>query len=130
MARVLKSSFIAFLISALTFIGLMQSAQAVMIGTGEAVATAPTGRAHLNALLERPDVQSQFETLGISKADAQSRVATMSDAEVASLDNKISSLPAGGDGIIGALVLIFVILLITDLLGFTKVFPFTHPIQR
>jgi hypothetical protein len=130
MARILKSSFIAFLITAFAFIGLMQSAQAVMIGTGEAAATAPTGRAHINALFERPEVQSQFENLGISKADAQSRVAALSDAEVTALDNKIGSLPVGGDGIIGALVLIFVILLITDLLGLTKVFPFTHPIQR
>lgn len=130
MKRFLKSSFIMFLISALTCIGLTQSAQAVMIGTGEAGATAPSGRAHISALLERPDVQAQLENLGISKTDAQARVAALSDAEVAAVDNKIGSLPAGGDGIIGALVLIFVILLITDLLGFTKVFPFTHPIQR
>jgi hypothetical protein len=31
---------------------------------------------------------------------------------------------------VGALVLVFVILLITDLLGWTKVFPFTRPIHR
>ncbi len=131
MVRFLKSSFIMFLISAFTFIGLTQSAQAVMIGTGEAATTTPGGRAQINNFLERPDVQSQFEKLGISQADARSRVAALSDAEVAALDSKIGGLPAGGDGgIIGALVLIFVILLITDLLGLTKVFPFTHPIER
>ena len=130
MTRVLKSSFIIFLISAFTFVGLTQSAHAVMIGTGETAATEPSGRAHINAVLERPDVQSQLEKLGINKADAQNRVAGLSDEEVAALNSKISGLPAGGDaGIIGALVLIFIVLLITDLLGLTKVFPFTHPIS-
>ncbi len=132
MARVLKSSFIMFLISAFTFIGMTQSAHAVMISTGEASATLPNARAHINAVLERPDVQSQLEKLGISKADAQSRVAALNDEDIMSLNNKIDNLPAGADGgasIIGALVLIFVILLITDLLGLTKVFPFTHPIS-
>lgn len=131
MARVLKSSFILFLISAFTFVGFAQSARAAMIGTGEAAATEQSGRAHIHAVLERPDVQAQLEKLGISKADAQARVAALSDEEVASLNSKINDLPAGGDGgIISALVLIFIVLLITDILGFTKVFPFTHPIAH
>jgi hypothetical protein len=39
----------------------------------------------------------------------------------------MDQLPAGGDGIgtiVGAAVLVFLILLITDILGFTHVFPF------
>ena len=54
--------------------------------------------------------------------------AALSDDEVAQLAARMDSLPAGGE-IIGALVLIFIILLITDILGFTKVFPFTKPIR-
>jgi hypothetical protein len=41
----------------------------------------------------------------------------------------MDQLPAGGDGlgtIIGAAVLIFLVLLITDILGFTHVFSFVN----
>jgi len=44
------------------------------------------------------------------------------------LADKLDSLPAGGD-VIGALVLVFVILLVTDILGYTKVFPFTRSVK-
>jgi hypothetical protein len=62
----------------------------------------------------------------------KARVAALSDEEVAQLAAKIDSLPVGADAgasIIGALVLIFIVLLITDILGVTKVFPFTRPIK-
>jgi hypothetical protein len=48
---------------------------------------------------------------------------------VAQLAGRIDSLPAGGD-VIGAVVFVFLVLLITDLLGLTKVFPFTKPVKR
>jgi hypothetical protein len=61
----------------------------------------------------------------------KARVAALTDDEVAQLAAKIDSLPAGADGggLIGALVLIFIVLLITDILGLTKIFPFTRPIR-
>ena len=41
----------------------------------------------------------------------------------------IESLPAGGSSalgiVIGAILIVFIILLITDILGYTNVFPFT-----
>lgn len=54
-------------------------------------------------------------------------MASLSDAELAKISQALEQLPAGGDGIgavIGAAVLIFVVLLITDILGFTHVFSF------
>ncbi len=36
--------------------------------------------------------------------------------------------PAGGD-VLGVLLTIFIVLLVTDILGFTKVFPFTRAIR-
>ena len=41
---------------------------------------------------------------------------------------QIDSAPAGA-GIVGTLFTVFVILLVTDILGLTKVFPFTRPIR-
>ncbi|MEQ9198641.1 MAG: PA2779 family protein, partial [Rhodospirillales bacterium] len=69
------------------------------------------------------------EALGVNPDEANLRVAALSDAEVARLAGEIKSAPAGQSAVgavIGAAVLIFVVLLITDLLGFTSVFGFTN----
>ena len=53
-------------------------------------------------------------------------MAALTDAETATLAGQIENLPAGGDSIVGALVFIFLVLLVTDILGLTKVYPFTR----
>jgi len=70
-------------------------------------------------------VARQLTAMGVNPAEAGKRVAALSDQELASLSDRIDRLPAGGD-LFGTLGAIFVILLITDILGFTKVFPFTR----
>jgi hypothetical protein len=105
-------------------------AQAGLVST-ESVAAAG-GRERVAAFLERADVQVQMEALGVSPQDVKSRVAALSDAEVANLAGRIDTLPAGGDGVgavLGVALLIFVILLLTDILGLTKVFPFTRSVR-
>lgn len=128
MIRTLKQLFIYFLITSFTFIGLTQSTRAALVDTGQAASASvrQANLAHINAALDRPEVLDKLESLGIGKADAQARVAALTDEEAASLSSRIDSLPAGGDGLIGALVLIFLVLLVTDILGLTKVFPFTR----
>jgi hypothetical protein len=89
-------------------------------------------RDQVNRLLERADVQERLADFGVKAADVKARVAALTDDEVGQLAAKIDSLPLGADGggsIIGALVLIFIVLLITDILGLTKIFPFTRPIR-
>lgn len=121
--RVLAS----LLVICIAGVGLPLPSQAAMLGTDAALAAAQ--RSHVAGLLERADVQSRLEAYGVSAADVKARVAALSDDEVAQLASQIDSLPAGGDGIIGAIVLVFIVLLITDILGFTKIFPFTRPIR-
>lgn len=86
-------------------------------------------RAKVNAFLKREDVIKKFEAMGIDPKDAQKRVASLSDEEIEKISKNIDNMPAGGNAIIGAIVLIFLVLLITDILGYTKVFTFTRPIQ-
>ncbi len=127
MKQEFKRIFVYVLLSVFTYAGFAQSVQAAMIGT-EQVLAAQNGeraKARIAAALERPEVVAQLENMGVSKADAESRVAALTDAEAASLANQIDTLPAGGD-VVGALVLVFVILLVTDILGLTRVFPFTR----
>lgn len=110
--------------------GLPLQAQAGMLPT-TAVASSPA-RERIIGLLERSDVRAQLASLGVNPMDAKARVAALTDDEAAQLAARIDSMPAGGDGIgavLGVAVLIFLVLLLTDILGLTKVFPFTKPIK-
>lgn len=126
--QITKRTFICLLVSSFTFVGFTQTVQAAMIGTEQVVAAshAQQNRAKVAAALERPEVMEQLERLGVNRDDAQARVAALTDEEAASMASQIDSLPAAGADIVGALVLIFVVLLVTDILGLTKVFPFTR----
>jgi hypothetical protein len=68
-----------------------------------------------------------LETWGVNPEEAKARVDSLTDQEIAEIAARIDHLPAGGNGIgtiVGAAVLIFLVLLITDILGLTDIFPF------
>jgi hypothetical protein len=131
MTRSLKKIFITFLMTAFTMVGFMQTTQAAMIGTNQiqAANAAQQNRDRIAAAMNRPEIMSQLESMGVNKVDAQARVAALTDDEAATVANKIDSLPAGGDSVLGVLLFIFVVLLITDIIGLTKVFPFTRSVR-
>jgi hypothetical protein len=86
----------------------------------------------LLGVLERVEVQNQLQAHGVSIEQAKARIAALTDVEAAQLAAQIDSLPAGGNGVgalIGAVLIVFLVLLLTDILGFTKVFPFTKPMK-
>jgi hypothetical protein len=118
------------LIPCVTLVGMPLSAQASIVSTEQAMAT-PAGdasRERVTAFLSRDDVRAQLQNQGVSADDAVARVQAMSDAEVAQLAQRVDQAPAGA-GVVGVLFTVFVILLVTDILGFTKVFPFTRAIK-
>jgi len=82
----------------------------------------------VSQFVAREDVAKRFETLGVDPKMVGQRIALMSDEEVSKISSQIDTLPAGGDfgGIVGAVVFVFIVLLITDILGFTKIFGFTR----
>lgn len=94
-----------------------------------AVSTAAAdGRFRLQALLARDDVQLALMRHGVGAEQAAARIAAMPDEDVLLLQQRIDSMPAGGD-VVGVLVFLFLVLLVTDILGLTKIFPFTRPIR-
>ena len=112
--------------------GLGQIAQAAPISTDAALAAAQNAsqRERVIRFLDRADVQQQLQLRGVNAADAKARVAALSEAELNQLASQIDSLPAGGDvGILGFVLVVFLVLLLTDILGFTHIFPFTKPIK-
>jgi hypothetical protein len=102
-------------------------AQAGIVATDAALAAGK--REQVLSILERSEVRSQLQALGVSPDQVKARVDAMSDDEVMQLAGQIDSLPAGGVDILGAILLVFLVLLITDILGLTKIFPFTRPVR-
>ena len=124
-----------------THLACIGAAQSALVGTDAArIDTTQTNadgvqaaRVKLAHFLERPDVARQMTRLGVPTDEAQARAAALTDDEVLAAAGRVDRMPAGGDGfgaLIGAAVLVFVVLLVTDILGFTKVFSFTKPIKR
>lgn len=105
----------------------LQTAQAGMVGT-EQIARPSEERSRVLGLMERADVRAALEARGVDVAEAKKRVAALTDEEVAQIAGKLDEVPAGGD-VLGVIVFIFLVLLVTDILGFTKVFPFTRPVR-
>lgn len=129
-----KRFFCAFLAVSILFTGSIQTVQAAMVSSeqvAEATATSngEQDRARIISTLSREDVQAALVARGIDPAQAQDRVAALTDEEASAMASHLDSAAAGGNGIIGAIVLVFLVLLLTDILGFTKIFPFTRSVR-
>jgi Family of unknown function (DUF6627) len=122
------------LVVSLCTLGLpIPAAQAELVAT-DRVETTRQGqlpaRELLGSLLDRADIRAALERQGVSADDAKARVNALSDDEVERLAARFDSLPAAGSGFETLLVVglvVFIVLLVTDILGFTKVFSFTRP---
>lgn len=112
---------------ALTLVPL-QPVQAAMLQTGAVLESEETraARQELQSFLQREEVAKTLQKQGIDPAEAKSRVQALSDSEVQAAAARLPELPAGqGAGtIVGAALFIFVVLIITDILGYTDVFTF------
>ena len=128
--RILKRGVASLLVASVAYTGFVQTAQATLIGT-EQVAQATAGRiddrARIDAALARAHVREQLQKFGVDPQQAAERVGSLTDEEAARLASSLDSAPAGG--IVGAIVFIFVLLLVTDILGLTKVYPFTRSVR-
>lgn len=86
-------------------------------------------RDRVKNFLDRADVQSQMQAMGVDSNAARARVDALTDEEAARLAGQIDQLPAGASDVLGVLLVVFIVLLITDILGLTKIFPFTRSIR-
>lgn len=98
-----------------------------LVTTEEALA--PSVQQRVGALLARADVRDALTARGVDARQVEARVAALTDDEARLLADQLDQLPAGASDILGILFAVFIILLITDILGLTKVFPFTKPIK-
>ena len=127
-----KRLFSAFLAASILFTGSIQTVQAAMISAEQVAESSINSQGNQDrtlivAALSREDVQAALVARGIDPVQAKDRVAALTDEEASMVASQLDTAPAGG--IIGAIVLIFLVLLLTDILGFTKIFPFTRSVR-
>lgn len=125
--KFLRQAVVYALIFCLPQISTLQVAQATLIPTDQFAAASDNAAARdkVKQSLSRPELARQLESMGVSVDEARLRVDALTPEELARVTDQADRLPAGGDffGTVGA---IFIILLITDILGLTKIFPFTR----
>ena len=115
------------LIAALLLVSL--PGQAAMVGTAEInrdIAGISVDQTTLQK--ERLWIQQQLVANGVSEADSALRVSLLSDAQVRQVRQQFDEMPAGA-GAAGIIVTAAIVLLVTDLIGLTDVYPFIRPVQ-
>ena len=101
-------------------------ASAAVVSTDQVNTSAE--RERVKGFLDRAEVRAQLQSLGVDADSAVSRVDALTDDEAKDLAARIDQMPAGCN-VLGVVLAVFIILLITDILGFTRIFPFTRSIR-
>ncbi len=106
------------------------TATAGMIGNTAIMAQSEQGteRQVLIQQLQRSEVREQLLSMGVQPEAVERRIQQLSETEVAQLNQQIANAPAGS-GVIELLVLVFLVFVITDVIGATDIFPFIHPVN-
>lgn len=115
---------LAALISVTLVSGTCANAYAGVITTRQALsaeARASTEQ-QVRTALARDDVRQAMQRYGVNPADADARIASLSDAELLQLQGQVDRLPAGGDGLLAVIGIVFIVLLILELVGVTHIF--------
>lgn len=127
MKKAMRSTSLAVLLS-FTSTFVVAPAHAAMISTEQSVQAVQADRNELKQFFDREDIAKALEAHGVSSESAKARVDSMTEEEAQQLAAHIENAPAGA-GIVGTLFVVFIILLVTDILGLTKVFPFTRSVR-
>ena len=132
--KTLKPVSLVLALFMLIISGPFQSVYAALIGT-EAVLDSARGqqaRAYLKQLLARDAIQKALVAQGIDPGEARARIDSLSDSEAIKSADKFDQLPAGSgffETLLIVAFLVFLILLITDISGYTDIFPFVRSMK-
>lgn len=129
MTNLMKNT-LSWLLTAVMVITPFTAAQAGMTGTGQILESPPVqaDRDQVRQFIDRETTRQQLLQWGVSADDAKTRINSLSDAEVARINQAIDDPQAGGN-ILGIILVIFIVFVITDVIGATDIFPFIHPVK-
>jgi hypothetical protein len=118
-----RAASVAVLSVAILNLGFVSSVQAGIVDTGALVETSRNADlASVRTQLDRADVRAQMAKMGVNAANIDERVAALSDQELRRLAQDLQNGPAGGDGILAVIGVVFVVLLILELTGVIDIF--------
>jgi hypothetical protein len=122
---------LTWFLSAMLLLMPMMPAQAAMIGTDQIINQTDSSLTleKLQQFLDREATQKQLHAWGVSPDQVKQRVNRLTDMELARINQERSKLNAGGDSIVGILLILFILFVITDAIGATNIFPFVHPVK-
>ncbi len=104
------------------------TAMAGMVGN-TAILAQSAERQSLIQQLQQAEVREQLLSMGVQPEAVELRIQQLSDAEIAQLNRQIAEAPAGS-GVVELVVLVFLVFVITDVIGATDIFPFIHPVNQ
>jgi len=128
-SRMLARTLATWLVVSLVWVGAaLPAARAAVVSTESALAVSPGGdvhRAQVAAFLDREDVRTQLEALGVDPDQARERVALLTDEEAAQVAGKLDELPAGGSAAlaIAIIALVIAVVLLLEFIGVIDIFP-------
>lgn len=127
--KIVKPGSLFLAILMITIFTPYQTVLAKMISTETVIEAgrALEARMYVNSVLAREDVMASLISQGIDMTEAKVRVGNLTDSEIVSLADQIETAPAGGGAVgvmVGAAVVVFIVLVVTDVLGYTDIFPF------
>ncbi len=119
-----KSFVVSLLIVAFSSTCLQAPAYAAMLSTQQLAAqqTLQADRDQLRQRLMRADVAAQLQSMGVSPDVVNERINNLTAAEVAQINGKLDTLPAGS-GVLGTIVLVLLILILLEVAGVIDIFP-------
>ena len=121
---------IAVLLSLLLALMPLLPAQAAMIGNEQIInqSQSQQTRGSLQQLLAQDTARQQLQAWGVNPEQIQNRIDSLTDSELARINQQVDTLDAGGN-VLGILLVIFIVFVITDVIGATDIFPFIHPVN-
>ena len=113
------------LIVAMLYMASFSGAQAAIVTSSDMVSAQQEQieRNQLLQLFERDDVVAAQVDQGVDIEAAKQRVESMTYAEVQMMNAEMDKLPAGA-GFLEVALVVFLVLLFTDIMGYTDIFPF------
>jgi len=109
----------------------IQISHAAMVTTNNAIQAQQIqmDRTEILDLFAQENLRDQLTQMGVDPDKATDRIANMTDVEIAQLNDRLKDMPAG-EGVGGVLLVVFIVFVITDMLGATDIFTFIRPINK
>jgi hypothetical protein len=131
----MKKPIAVFIILAFAYSISWASVHAAMVSTDEIIKQNLHNfdRERLQMLLDDSEVRKLLEAWGVDSAEAKARVDSLTDQEIEEMASLMDRMPAGGSTLgtlVGVALIVFLVLLVTDILGYTDIFPFVKKKEK